>query len=269
VQHNEDGSDEVRAHDTWDGGVTWAAGRTISASASDGARRTMPRACVMPGNVAFAGWYERRATTAEQADRVDYVLGLIDDGTLREGVQGPRLPVSAAGSAPATGESNGLACAAGRTYAAWASSGAPAQAGILVRALEPPTLSVEIVNNQSVPAQLHAKIDNLLRTSNVSGGVVIGNAVLSEGKHVVALGSGAFRPTRTVFGGDCDASGVVRLSMGEHKRCLITNTFPPGAGCEAGCRIEKTECAGAAQASRTDAKRCAQQYDRCARACRR
>jgi hypothetical protein len=93
-------NENVVVRDSTDGGATWPAARVVTVNSGVNARRFMPWLCTANG-VAYASWFDRRASTATNNSLTDFFSGsafLNGAGNL---VVGSELQVNAVGSADA------------------------------------------------------------------------------------------------------------------------------------------------------------------------
>lgn len=102
------------------------------------------------------------------------------------------------------------------------------------------------VTKQIVPAidagRFDLLIDGIVRKQGVGNGGMTGPIALPPGAHSVseaAVGGGSLGNYTTTFGGDCDPTGHITLSLGDDATCEITNTRKPGTGAEAHLTVKK------------------------------
>ncbi len=147
------GNEDIVVRDSIDGGASWP--RMVIANAAVSARRFMPWACSLDGEL-YISWYDRRAATQQNNDLTDYYMGNVFAGAqglfrvLELNLTNNPDPECASGfpcgarsisdwqscsvrpptpgsgdGCPKYGDYNGNACGYGSIFNAWASATSP------------------------------------------------------------------------------------------------------------------------------------------------
>jgi hypothetical protein len=180
-------NENIVVRDSTDGGSTWPATRVVTVNSGANARRFMPWLCTANG-VAYASWFDRRASTAANNSLTDYFSGSASPNGAGTLVAGTEVQVNSVGSAD--GE-----CNAGRATGSSASWPGASRAITDSTSCQPqPQLGGRCQNSPAKPTDSNAPC-------NLAGGAVCTG---TETCQVVPLGG---TPKYGDYNGNACAAG--------------------------------------------------------------
>jgi hypothetical protein len=156
------------------------------------------------------------------------------------------------GGMPKYGDYNGIACAAGQVYSAWASAtappGLPTASGISIYSsvFQTASLNVRIhVYPNSDPGKFVVSVDG---AATVSGGPLAASGFRQAGIGVHSLSVSGLGNTNvadylTTFGADCTSNGQITLDVNDRKTCTMSAIAKSGtAACLEDCADARDQC---------------------------
>ena len=184
---------------------------------------------------------------------------------------------STGGGIPKYGDYNGIACAGGRVVTAWASATAPPGApspgtaiGIFnnTLALGVPLLTVTTILTAGDPGRFNLLVDGVTVASNIGSHSVAVPGLASQvhGVDVIAAAGTNLSDYRVVFGGDCPASGMIGVFIGNNKVCEIYLTPKVFASCQQQCTLDEGACMAQTHTF-AERQQCAKDAQNCKKAC--
>jgi len=179
------------------------------------------------------------------------------------------------GGLPMYGDYNGIACAAGKVFTAWASNTTPSGrifASVFANTIPVPDSRLLSVTEVTQPANdgglFNVQIDGQQVAANLGNQQSSGPVPLAPGTHQVQDSSAngvLMSDYATTFAGDCNSSGQVSFStIGSPLNCVITHATAAGA-CQASCLAAERSCF--AQPNSETPQQCTVDYTNCLQSC--
>jgi hypothetical protein len=179
------------------------------------------------------------------------------------------------GGVPMYGDYNGIACAAGKVFTAWASRTTPSGRvfpSVFANTIPVPDSRLLSVTEVTQPANdgglFNVQVDGQQVAVNLGNLQSSAPVPLAPGTHQVQDSSAngvLMTDYATTFGGDCNSSGQVIFSVpGAPLNCAITHATAAGA-CQASCLVSERSCF--AQPNSETPQQCAADYTNCLQSC--